>query len=435
MKYISVIFLFLFSICIFAEEAPKEETQKVYTLAECISLAIDNNTDLKTARNEIITAVANSEIALSDYFPQISANHNAFETKMHNDSEFESGTSVSATLKVFDTGLRYITLQSAKKSEKKTKLNTFRKYQTVLYNVMTDYYRCLEYAELMELKKNSIKYYSDQEKEYKEKIALGEKAPVDIYSVQSSLANAKVTLLTATNLYEDSKRDLLNLMGIKDTTTIDLAKESIEVEPLQLDTEETIKMALDNRSDLLADKYAIESAEYNKKKADMGLWPLFYVNAEFSNDFKNENEKTGKHSDGSVMGYFSWNIFDGFNTQAKIKQSKVTLDNAKDAKDKLERDIVTNIKNLYTDIQISKEQLEASQIGFDSASKNRDVQTEKFKLNMNTNLDILNAQVQYDTAMANLITVTYDRKISYIELDYQTGMLGMDNELVTKIKK
>ncbi|MBQ0105313.1 MAG: TolC family protein [Armatimonadetes bacterium] len=425
MKYLFLLMsLFLIAGAVYCQDV------KEYNLSDCISLAIDHNSDLKTAANRIISSKAGTEMALSDYYPKVTANNQTFETKMHNNSNFEKGTSISANLKLFDTGLRYLTVKGAKESEKQTYYDVFRTYQTVIYNVMRDYYNCQRYRELIALKENSVAYYTQQLNEYKDKIEIGDKAPVDIYPIQASLADSKVTLLSAKNAYEDSKRDLFNLLGMKETEEYNFAFESVEVGDEELIADSIAETAFRNRTDLMAQNYAVKNAKTNKQKADMDLWPIFYINAEFENDFTNTFADTDKHSDGRIMGYISWNLFDGFNTQAKIKQSKANLLNSEESRDKLERDIVTNLKNLFSDISITREQLEASRLGFDSAEKNRDVQTEKFNLDMNTNLDILNAQVQYDTAMANLINCRYDLKLCYIELDYQTGILGLDNEKV-----
>lgn len=432
MKYFYIIVL---TFMLFGTVYCQTEDITEYSLNDCISMAIEHNSELKAAQNMIISAKAGTEIALSDYYPKLSANNQTFETKMHNNSNFEKGTSVSANMKLLDTGLRYLTVQSAKKSEKETYCNVFRTYQTVMYQVMTDYFNCQRYSELIALKENSVRYYTQEEKEYNEKIALGEKAPVDIYPIQASLADSKVVLLSAKNLYENSKCDLLNLMGLEETGEYSFLPEPVETKDTEKTKEEIVETALSTRSDLAASEYAISAASADKKKADMDLWPILYINAEFTNDFNNKYIDTDKHSDGRIMGYISWNLFDGFNTQAKIKRSKTVLDNAKENKAKLERDIVTKLKTLWNNITINKEQLEASKIGFESADRNREVQKEKFSLNMNTNLDILNAQMQYDTSMANLINSRYDLKISYIELDYQMGLLGLDDERIISLNK
>ncbi|MBQ7258263.1 MAG: TolC family protein [Abditibacteriota bacterium] len=427
-KLFLLLILLLFTVYAYCQ-GEDSNPKRILSLSDCISMAIDNNSDLKAARNRIITSKAATEMAVSDYFPSLSARNNTFEMDMHGDSTMIKSTTLSANLKLFDTGLRYLTVQGAKKDEKQTINSVFRTYQDVLYRVTVDYYNCQHYKELIDLKQTSLQYYTDEEKEYQEKIDLGELAPVDIYPIQSSVANAKVTLLSAENQYEDAKRDLINLLGIPDTEELDFAEESVDIEEANLTKEEYVKLALDNRTDLKAYDLAIDSAKISKKKADMDLWPLFYVNAEYGKKF-NDEYVTGHNTDGRIMGYISWNIFDGFSTQAKIKQSKANLENAIENRAELERDIITSLKKLYYDITISKEQLDASKIGFESASKNRDVQREKFNLNMNTNLDILNAQVQYDTALSNLIDSKYNLKLAYIELDYQTGMLGLEDERI-----
>ena len=436
MKYFYVLLLTVLLIsAAYCQENTESADIAKYSLNDCISMAIEHNSDLKQAKNQIISSKAGTEMAISDYYPKLSANNQTFETKLHNNSNFEKGTSVDASLKLLDTGLRYLTVQSAKKSEKETYCNVFRTYQTVIYNVMVNFYNCQRYSELIALKENSVKYYSQEEKEYNDKIAIGEKAPVDIYPIQASLADSQVVLLSAKNLYENSKCDLLNLMGLEETGDYTFLPEPVDVSDINTDKDEIIKTALSSRSDLIAKEYAVSAATTDKKKADMDLWPLLYINAEFTNDFNNTFADTDKHSDGRIMGYISWNLFDGFNTQAKIKRSKSNLDNAKEDREKLKRDIITKLKTLHNNITINKEQLDASKLGFDSADKNRDVQREKFSLNMNTNLDILNAQMQYDTAMANLINSKYDLKISYIDLDYQMGLLGLDDERIISSNK
>jgi len=400
----------------------------VYTLNDCINMAIDKNSDLKIARNELISAKASTEIAKSDYYPSISVKNNTFEVAEDKNKTLDIGTSLGASLKLFDTGLRELSIKTAINSEKKTQNNLYRSFQTVIYSVSTKYYDTLRYKELVDLAESSVEYYSLQEKEYKEKIGIGDTAEVDILPIQASLANAKVNLLSAKNNYKTAIINLQNAIGIFATNDFAIKSENVEDNREVLTPENYIKLAYENRYDIKASDYAIKSAKTDKQKANMDLWPIFSVNAEYNNYFGNENTN-GDSSDSRIMGYISMNLFDGFATQGKIKQKNMTLKNTQEEKVQLEKSIDKEIKNLYADITDAKERVIASDAGYIAAEKNRQVQTEKLKLDINTNLDIMSAQVQFDEAKSNLINAKYDLKTSLINLDYQTGVIGVEYEI------
>ncbi|MBP5273893.1 MAG: TolC family protein [Abditibacteriota bacterium] len=412
---------FLLIVCLTAASA--QEAPAPLSLEDCIAMACVVNSDLAIARNNLASSGTGVTRALSGYFPQITVTNDTFEIAEEKHRQMDKGTTVSASLKLFDMGLRELTLSSARSSEKQQKENCYRTFQTVVFNVSRAYFNVLRNRELLDVSKSSVEYYEQLEKETQAQIEAGTAAPVDILTIQSQLAASRVSLLTAENNVKTALGDLQSAIGIKIVPGFGVAGGSPEDDRALKTLEEYIDLALENRPDLAGQEHAVKAAKTEKKIAQRDYLPKLDVtgsyNRYFDKDYLYDN-------DARIMGTISFNLFDGFTREANVKAKDLSLENAKETKESLIKEIYHSVNTLYTDIIIAKEQIAASEAGLEAAKKNRDVQTEKYGAELATNLDILNAQMQLDTALSNSINSKYNYKIDLIEMDYQTGILGAD---------
>ncbi len=412
---------FLFLLCMAACLAQENAPAQPLSLEDCIALACVVNSDLSIARNNLESSGTGVTRALSDYFPQLSLSNDTFEIAEKKHRVMDKGTTLSASLKLFDMGLRELNLSAAKSSKEQQQQNYYRTFQTVVYNVCKAYYNVLRNRELLDVSKSAVEYYEQLEKETQAQIDQGVAAPVDILSIQSQLANSRVSLLTSESNARVAVSNLQNAIGLPADDAFDIQGGSAEDDRELKTLEEYVELALDNRPDLSAQDYAVKTAETDKKIAQREYLPKLDVTGSYNRYFDRDR---AFDNDARIMGTISFNIFDGFSREATVKARKLSLDNARLNREGLVKDIGHSISSLYSDILIARDQIEASRAGLEAARKNREVQTEKYSADMATNLDILNAQMQLDTALSNSINSKYNYKIDLIEMDYQTGIIG-----------
>ncbi|MBR4750113.1 MAG: TolC family protein [Abditibacteriota bacterium] len=413
---------FLFLLCLASCLAQENAPAGPFSLDECIAMACVVNPDLAIARNNLESSGTNVTRALSQYFPQLSLSNDTFEIAEKKHRTMDKGTTLSASLKLFDMGLRELNLSAARSSREQQQQNYYRTLQTVVFNVSRAYYNLLKNRELLEVSRSAVEYYEQLEKETEAQIEQGVAAPVDILSIQSQLANSRVSLLTGQSNAKEALNDLQNTIGLPITEGFDVKGGAPEDDRELESLEEYIRLALDHRSDLTAQDHAVNAAETDKKIAQREYLPKLDVTGSYNRYFDRDRLYT---SDARIMGTISLNIFDGFSREATVKARKLSLDNARITREDLVNDITHAVTSLYSDILIARDQIEASKAGLEAARKNREVQTEKYSADMATNLDILNAQMQLDTALSNSINSKYNYKIDLIEMDYQTGTIGI----------
>ena len=405
----------LFAMPIFSEQL---------TLDEAINVALENNANINMAKNDLISAKSRTQGAKSTYYPQLSVKNDTFEIASEDDKTMDKGTSISATWKLFDMGMRELGINSNLSSERMQSYSLKRTTQSVIYDVSSNFFQVLRNRELFSLATSNVDYYQNLKKQTEARISVGDLAKVDLLTIDSSLANANVSLLSARNRYRTSLLNLQYSMGLFPTDDFDIVSISPEDNREILPISDYIKTAVASRPDLKGSEHAIKSATSNKKLAERELFPIVSINGEYHNYIDYE---TRHGSDARIMGYITLNLFDGFATQAKIDQSNMTLKNQKENKLDLEKNINTSIGTLYADIINAKERMVASNAGVIATENNRVVQDEKYSEGLATTLDVLNAQMQYDTALSNLIEAKYDYKIFLINMDFATGVLGENN--------
>lgn len=200
---------------------------KCWTLEECIRYALENNIELKSES----LSVEESKISLSDskwaFAPNVSAStsYNLSIGRVLDETTYEfvtnqmmesSSSSVSASILLFD-GLKSLRQLQYSKLNKEAAALKYKKAENDLYLNITAYF--LETLCAQENIKNCtsiVESLKEQEELVSVKVNHGKVTVADLLQIQSKLADAENTLLSAEHSYDLSRMNLCQLLEIKD---------------------------------------------------------------------------------------------------------------------------------------------------------------------------------------------------------------------------
>jgi len=419
LKCISIIWAVLL-LNLFASAEPSS-APAVLSLQDCVDIAMKNQIDVLSAQNNIEISRDRALQAQGSYFPQVSIQNNAFvlgSTGVLN--SVSTGAAVSASMNIFDGGVRETGTQSAWLGVKASKAGFSRTVQTVVYNVTQAYYEYLRSKHLVDVAEASVKYNEGLREQVQERAKAGAAAPVDVLPVEAQLASAQVDLLSAQNTMHISAIDLESAMGLAPQPGFDVSDVTSEPKVDILPEKAYIDMALADRPDIAQRKASASSARASETGALLNMLPRPVVTGTVQNSLAGGFTKNSAQ----VVGGFALNIFDGGISRAAYREARANRRLAQQQADQITKEVSAQVESAYLNLTSSQKRIAAAQVGLDSAKKNYEVQREKYSQGLGTTLDLLNAEVQLTKAQSNLVQARYDYYVAIAQMDYSVGMQG-----------
>lgn len=414
----SILFLLLiFFLCssVFAEEAKQAVP---LSLKNCIEIAMRNNTDVLTAKNNLTVAKSSYANALSNYLPQISLQNNTFTWGDQGVlSQVTTGTALTVSQSIFDGGVREANTKSASYGIKKTNAGLTRTLQTVLYGVSKAYYEVLRARHLETVAQANVTYNEGLRDQIKERVKVGDAAKVDVLPIEAQLASAHVSLLSAKNTVRTSKLDLQNNMGLLPQSNFDIQEvdNPPDVQINMLDS--YIAEALKSRQDIAEAKAATGAARASVKSARIDLYPRPTISAEYQHSIQGGFTTSGSQMVGGIV----FDLFNGGANRAAYREAKANRANAELQERQTSLDVRSDVEEAYLNLTNAKERIAASALSLKASQDNYEAQKDKYAQGLGTTLDLLNAEVQLITAQSDDVEARYDYYIAVAQLEYAVG--------------
>jgi outer membrane protein len=202
--------------------------------------------------------------------------------------------------------------------------------------------------------------------------------------------------------------------------------------------EDCIKYALDNniqikRQALLAEMY---SNNYEQSRFER----LPNLNAGLSHslssgrnlDYSSISYVTNTFQNGSLGLQSNLTVFNGMQTENKIKQNKLLLLKSLQDSEKAKNDIILNIATAYLQILLDQELLNTSEKQYEVATLQSERVAKLVEVGNKAKGDLLEMQAQAANEKVNITTATNDLKISILTL---TQLLDLDSTSGFQIKR
>ena len=291
---------------------------------------------------------------------------------------------------------------------------------TELYkDVSSSYLTVLELEGLHIVAQSSVFLRQEQMEIAKAKYEEGISPKYDMLTSLVSLKNAEQSLITAKKSLDLSKSNLIKMMGMSQTETINVLKPMyISKEPYIL--EDAILLGYGNRIEMSQIDLAIKIAKTNLDLMSKGMSPSIYWTNSYTR--QNENIQRKDYSFNSVIN-FSIPIFDGGYTKAKKNEAKEQLRQAELSKESLERNIALQIKDALLQVEESKQKLNTAEAATDMAKEAYLISLVRYKENVGTYLELDDSTTGYLNALSSLSSAYCNYERAQINLLYSLGII------------
>jgi outer membrane protein len=281
------------------------------------------------------------------------------------------------------------------------------------------FYGLLYRKELIKLQEENVNYWEENYRVVSAKFSAGVVPKVELLRAQSQLEQARSQLEQARADYLRALEDFKALLRLEGNVE---PEGTLELKEFSLKEEELLQALKEKNSTLKVSKKSVELAQgtVELKRAQ---------NLPTVNGFANYQLFTGKRSPIEdtewLKGYsfgvsINYLIFDGFSRKAEISGAEIDLLKQRENLLQLEYDLRARLRGILLSINSLKTQIKAVQSSLEFAKEGLRLSTERYRLGVGSQLELLEARANYNNLLANYYLLLYQYNSSLAGLERLT---------------
>ena len=401
---------------------------RVYTLEECVELALTENTTLARAREDLIGAGADVMSSWSGVLPHVSANLRRSSDLLVS-SEFDdfmtktTSGSVSLSQTLLD-GSAFARIAGSSRSRTAAELSLESTERDIVFQTKEAYYGLLRLVQLRDVQAEAVELAHEQSRKTQSLFDLGSASRSDLLKAQVQVGEAELALIAAEKSAELARAGLALTLGIDVTTDIEAVDPSgglAEKDILGFELEEAIA----SRPDIRAWDQSLVAARRSLLAAKAGRWPELGLSVSYSRG----TGSLGEFFDGMTDDYsrtlgvnLSVPIFNGLATKASIDNSKSLLRSYEISVRNARLQAAYEIESARLSVEEGRRSVSVAEDAVLQAEEDLKVSEERFRLRAASMLELIDARVAYSRARAGLVNARYNYEIAKAELRLALGL-------------
>jgi outer membrane protein len=413
--------------------------QTVLTLEDAIAKTLENNFDIRIARNELKIDETNVTVGNAGMLPRINGTITNNNTVLNIDQTFANGEEVeidgARNINInYGVGLEWTLFDGFRMFARRNQLKEIQKLGetelklSILSKVSAVYETYYQLVNQQYLLKNldSIIAVSDfRLKTAQNRFTIGKASKLEVLNAEVDY-NADVSSKIQLNEQYAINKVLLNELLAQPADTdfrvseIILIDETLKLNNLQ-------NLAKEQNPQLQIQYINKKIQEYELKQVKANRYPTFNLTTGYNlirsqTPFGFVTESTGRNFNYGFVA--SLNLFDGFNQTRNEKTSKIQLENTQLQIENQTQLIQTQIATLYQSYLSNLALLELEKKNEKIAKQNLDITLEKYKIGSISPVEFRTAQVNYANAIIRLTNSELNAKQTEINLKELAGNLS-----------
>lgn len=411
------IFISIFPFVLRAEEIS-------LSLDEAIAVGLRDNRDMLLKTEEVKKAKLKIAEAQDSLFPAVSFTGTWTDTSgLYAKDLIQSTTQATLKQYLYKGGKTINTIKQKQDNFEVTQALLDKTKLEVVLNIRKAFYTLLLANEFVNLNKGILENTQEHLKTQKARYANGQASTSDVLTIEESLAAVEQAYELSINQVQSSQALLKNLLYLDEEVKIKPAG-AFTYETKELAYDEAFLKALNSRPEIRqyeaqekVDKKAIEIAKADNR-------PSIYASWDYYSRSHTAATTTRGWNDYNVIGLtFSWPVFDGWATKAKVEQAIVDLKETQLTKEKTIKDIALELKSAYLDLKNALAKIKSTQAEVNLYQDTLSVTQAKYKAGIASSLDLSDAALGYAVSLFNQKEATYDYVLAKASFDKATGGL------------
>ena len=437
--FICLVALFLCGVCPGVTGAFENREIR---LTQAVLLAVENNQDLKTAKNNVRYSTLTLEKEKNDYLPLVAGTLN---TSMKSDygqswadrNTYAADAGVAVSLNLFNGFEDDASYESARHELSSYAYEGIRQEQQVIFDTVSAYLNVVKQMREIDIARENLAYNSQKEKEIKAFYDVGKIPVTDLYQQQAETAGARSDLIVAENTLKVAKLELANLMGMGDFDGVDAKMPEIDFSGVatELNINGLIQIAFQTRADLLALEKSVSAKNAGVREAKSGGYPVVDLNAGVTGAYANQYDEnsgsyTGRDNLDSYVGLtISLPIFDKHLTRIRVGQAQIDKQTAILSLEKLKDQIRVELGEAVADYQTACEAIKVAETRLFYTDKALDSTDHRYKVGKSNLTELIQIRSDLVEARSKVIEAQIVKKLKIVSIFFYRGDLGLSHIL------
>jgi outer membrane protein len=430
------VWILLLATAGWAQEAPAP-----LTLEESIQIALERNLQLRSAFEDVRGSEFRTKAARSDFFAtwigqysytrysdpvalgiRRTAGVGGIESTGQSRDVYNFSTTLGQPL--FTGGLLSSNYRLEQLGVDISKSNVEIFKRDVILQVRDGYFNILRFEKFVDVGTQAVKQFEAQLEVAQAFFDVGLVAKNDVLQAEVRLANARQALVSAENNLALSKSSFNTLLRREINSPLSVV-DILDYKPFPLTFEEALGEALVQRAEIRAAELSVGQAKEAVKIAQSEYWPTLNLRGNYGRSSDAVYLNGDLKEDGwTVVGLATFTIFDWGKTYYKVGESKVRVNQAENSKNQLVDNIVLEVKQSYLEMLRSEKNVGVSETSIAQAEENLRMNEERYKYQVATATDVLDAVVLLAQARVNNVSALADFNIAKAALDRAMGRMG-----------
>ena len=415
------------------------KAQEVLTIEQAMTIALENNFEIKIAKNNSKINETNVTIGNAGMLPTATANITDNNSITNSTQVRQDGTStsldnaknnslnygVSIGWTVFDGMKMFAKLDQLKELQKLGDAELKRTILVKIAQVNSAYYDLVQMQQQLAALDTTIVISNQRLTLAKNRFSIGKASKLEVLNAQVDLNSDQVALLRQKEAYANGKI-LLNQHLARDPKIDFKVTDEVKVDN-KLVLADLMDLAQKQNPGLEAQIINKRIAELQLKQVKADRYPTLRLTSGYN--FSESQSSLGFTSETSSRGLnygfnASMNIFDGFNQHRNEKVAKLQIENSQLAIEQQNTLLNTQLSTAFQTYLTNLELIDLEENNENIARQNLEITLDKFKIGTITTLDFRTAQLNYVNAKVRYSNAQYEAKLSEIALKELAGNLN-----------
>ena len=419
--------------------AIKTNAQELLKLEDAVKIALENNYEIKLAKNDLKIDETNNYIGNAGMLPSINANitdnNTVLDTKqtqgdgtereLNNAKNMNLSYGVSLDWTVFD-GLRMFARKEQlnilqKQGEAELKLAILTK----IGDVYLSYFDLVQQQQQLKALDTAIVISNERVRTAENRYSIGKSSKLEVLNAQVDLNADKSLQLKQQELFKNAKIALNQILA-RDVQTDFIVTEETTIDK-NLNFQELKDSSNSQNPQLQAQLLAKNSAEQQLKQVKAGRYPTLRITSGYN--FTRSEASLGFITQSSGQGFnygfaATVPIFNGSQQNRNEKIAKIQVENATLILEQQKLNLETQLNTSYQSYLTNIELIKVEEKNLEIAEQNLDITLSKFKIGTITPIEFRTAQQNFIDAKVRYSNALYLTKIHEISLKELAGNLS-----------
>ena len=412
--------------------------QSLLTLEDAIAITLENNFDIRIAKNDLQIDQENVSIGNAGMLPRVNGTITNNNTVLNIDQTFANGNEVeidgAKNLNLnFGVGLEWTIFDGFRMFARHNQLKELQKLgETELkFNVLTrvsevydTYYILVNQQHLIRSLDSIITVSEFRLKTAQTRFTIGKASKLEVLNAEVDY-NADVSAKIRLNEQYAISKIALNQLLVRPSETNFTVSDVIMIDA-SLKLTDLLTLAQEQNPELQMQYINKKIQEYELKQVKAARLPSLSLSTGYNlirseTPFGFVTQSTGRNFNYGFTA--SMNIFDGFNQNRSERTSKIQLENTQLLIDRQKQTVTAQISSIYQSYLSNLALLEMEQKNEKIARQNLEITLDKFKIGTISPVEFRTAQVNYANAVIRLTNAELLAKQTEISLKEIAGSL------------